>query len=466
METFALSGLLTAALVSTALLGTETVPQGALIETSSLQATHLAASLPTKAPLTQQQDWLQSINRQQIDPAALQQRFPTEALIEWLEQARQQGTDPAQVRAVLQAADWQDQDSDLQTADLDGDGRAEWLLTINLGPDEMPWGRSGDFWVIGDSLLYRFFQPVDYFREVREPIIPLDQDFFLSAPQVLAVQDFTGDSTDEVLLRRQVCGAHTCTHAYFMLGHQEGQIRPLIAAQTEPFQSGQAIVLHDPELRGLTDETGDGIADLVLHTGVIGSAGAGAQRTRTEVWAWNGAVVSLAQVQLDPTNYRFHILYEANEAFEQNDLERARTLYQQVIEDNSLEDMQWSDEFPSSRDSTLQFAAFRLTLVGLRESDRNTATQWQAWLQQTYPNTPITEAARQLLVLQAEMPLEAACAAVRDTLLSQESPEDDFPGSGPTGPLRYMGYANPSLGAAEVCPDIRMSELSIEQLLR
>ncbi|MBD0337362.1 MAG: hypothetical protein ICV62_17890, partial [Cyanobacteria bacterium Co-bin13] len=284
--------------------------------------------------------------------------------------------------------------------------------------------------------------------------IPLDQDFFLSAPQVVAAQDFTGDETAEVLLRRQVCGAHTCTHAYFMLGYQEGQIRPLVAAPTGPYQSGQAIVLYDPELTGLTDETGDGVADLVLHTGVIGSASAGAQRTRTEVWAWNGAVVTLADVRLDPTHYRFHILYEANEAFDQNQLERARALYQQVIEDDSLEDMQWSDEFPSSRDSTLQFAAFRLALMGLRESDRNTAAQWQAWLQQTYPNTPITEAARLLMVLTAELPLEDACATIRETLLSQETPEDDFPGNGPTGLLRYMGYANPSLGAADVCPDI------------
>jgi hypothetical protein len=425
----------------------------ALLRASAATAT-LPPNLPQKAPRFEQQRWLRSIDRQHIDPAALQQRFPTEALIEWLKQARQQGADPAQVRAALQAADWQSQDTDLQTVDLDGDGQEEWLLTLQIDPEEPFWGRSGDFWIIGDRLLYRFHQPTDYFREEREAILPLDQDFYLSAARVLAIQDFTGDSAPEVLLQRQVCGAHTCTHAYFMLGYGEGQVRPLIAAQAGPYQSGQAVILYESELIGLTDETGDGVADLVLHSGVIRSAGAGIQRTRTEVWAWNGAVITLAQVRLDPTDYRFHVLYEANDAFDQNQRDQARRLYQQVIEDESLQDIRWAEEFPSSYDSTRQFAAFRLVLLGLMERDRTAAAQWQQWLAQAYPSSALTAAARQLLTLQAQqIPLEAACAQVRSDLMAQEPGEDDFPGTGPTGPLRYMGYGNPVLDAAAICPE-------------
>ncbi|HEY9877048.1 MAG TPA: hypothetical protein V6D29_01270 [Leptolyngbyaceae cyanobacterium] len=459
MRTVTIWGLLTAALVASGFTGHKAEAISVNSVAPSARSTALTRLLnglppvPTKTPDATLASWLQTVNRQQLDPTAVQQRVPTEALIAWLKTAWQREADPSEVLRALEAAGWQFGINDFQAVDVTGDGRPEWLLTVSLDPNDVPWGRSGDFWIIGEDVLYRFFQPSDYFRERTEAdAVPLDQDFYLSAPQVVGTPDMTGDGTADVLLRRQMCGAHTCTQAYFVLSNQAGEIQQVVSPQKRDLDnSGQAIILYYSDLESLTDETGDGVADLVLHAGAIASAGAGYQRTRTEIWAWNGETVSLAQTQLDPTNYRHLILYEANDYFAKGNLDQARTLYQQVVEDDSLEDVQWSEEFPSSHDSTVQFAAFRLALLGLMESDQEAAGQWQGWLQRQYPSAPITKAA-QLLQSADQTSLETACAAARDYLVSLENPDDDFPGKGPTGPLRYMGYANPSLQAADVCP--------------
>ncbi|HEY9763865.1 MAG TPA: hypothetical protein V6D07_15140 [Trichocoleus sp.] len=462
MRTITVWGLLTAALVVSGLTSYKAEATSVGTAAPSSRTSALAklpndlGPVPVKTSDTALASWLQTVNRQQLDPSAVQQRVPTEALITWLKTAWQREADPSEVLRALEAAGWQFGINDFQSVDVTGDGRTEWLLTLSLDPNDVPWGRPGDFWVIGEDVLYRFFQPSDYFRERTEAdAVPLDQDFSLSAPQIAGTPDLTGDGIADIVLRRQMCGAHTCTQAYFVLSAPAGEIQQVVSSQKRELDnSGQAIILYYSDLEGLTDKTGDGIADLVLHAGAIASAGAGYQRTRTEVWAWNGQTVSLAQTQLDPTPYRHLILYEANDHFAKGNLEQARTLYQQVIEDESLEDVQWGEEFPSSYDSTVQFAAFRLALMGLMKADQKVASQWQGWLRSQYPNTAITEAARQLLELSAnQTSLEAACVAARNYLISLENPEDDFPGRGPTGPLRYMGYANPSLQAADVCPE-------------
>lgn len=461
MRTITVWGLLTAAIVASGLTSFKAEAISISPEAPSGRAATLAKlpsglrPIPVKTPDAALSSWLQTVDRQQLDPTAVQQRVPTEALIAWLKTAWQREADPSEVLRALETAGWKFGINDFQAVDVTGDGRTEWLLTVSLDPNDVPWGRSGDFWIIGEEVLYRFFQPSDYFRERTEAdAVPLDQDFFLSAPQIMGTPDMTGEGTADVVLRRQICGAHTCTQAYFVLSAAAGEVQQVVSSQKQGLDnSGQAIILYYSDLENLTDQTGDGVADLVLHAGAIASAGAGYQRTRTEVWAWDGQTFSLAQTRLDPTPYRHLILYEANDNFDKGNLNDARTLYQQVVEDDSLEDVQWSEEFPSSHDSTVQFAAFRLALLGLMESDQEAASQWQGWLQQRYPETPIAEAARQLLELSAsQTPLETACTATRNFLISLETPDDDFPGKGPTGSLRYMGYANPSLQAADICP--------------
>ncbi|MBD1913833.1 MULTISPECIES: hypothetical protein [unclassified Leptolyngbya] len=414
-------------------------------------------AIPTKMNSAELQVWLDTQDRRNINTGAVQERIPTEALVTWLREHWQQGSDPAEVQAALQAADWQSGPEDFQVMDLNGDGRDEWLLTIRLDPNPLPWGRSGDFWIIGDSdrLLHRFFEPEDYFRaSSEENPIPLSREFSLSAPQIVALQDYTGDGAPEILLQRQMCGAHTCTQSYTVLSYRDGAIHSLISQAPSLETEGLSVVMPASEVRPSRDENGDGRPDLVLHGGVISSAGAGLQRPRMEVWSWNGTGMTHYDTYWDYSDYRFHLLYEANYRMAQGGRERASALYRQVIDDESLRNDLWWNTSGSVYDSSRQFAAFRLMMMGMMAGDRHEVDTWQGWLWLTYPDAPITEAARQAAELWNNgSSLEAACTAAHDYLTPLDKPEDDPVASdGPTGPLRYMGYGNPELKGSDVCP--------------
>jgi len=418
-------------------------------------ATPDISEIPTKLGDDALQAWLEGQDRRSIDPAAVQQRVPTEALIAWLQAQWQRGTDPVQVQAALQSAHWQRSPEDFQRLDINGDGREEWLLSVQMDPNPMPWAKSGDFWIIGERLFYRYFEPQDYFREgTEENPIPLSRDFMLTAPQMIAREDYTGDAFPELLLQRQICGAHTCNQTYTVLRYRDGAMHSLISQAPSLMTEGMSVVMPYSELQDAVDETGDGRPDLILHGGVIGSAGAGIQRPRTEVWAWNGTAMTLADIRWDPTEYRFHVLYEANYRMAQGERDRASALYRQVIDDRALQDDLWWNTEGSVYDSSRQFAAFRLMVLAMLAGDRSQAMTWQGWLHRTYPGTPITEAARRMGELWAnQMPLDVACTAAHDYLVALEPVQDELIASGgPTGPLRYMGYGNPELTGADVCP--------------
>jgi|GEM_PF-1366485 len=412
-------------------------------------------TIPSRISNAELQTWLESQDLRLINPAAVQQRVPTEALITWLETQWQQGANPNQVRTALQSANWLANTEDFRLLDVNGDGEEEWLVSVNLDPNPMHWGNSGDFWIIGDSLLYRFFEPEDYYREGTEANpIPLSQDFVLTAPQVIAVQDYTGDRSPELLLQRQICGAHTCTQSYTVLSYRNGTMRSLLSQTPSLDTDGQSVVMPYSEVKTAEDETGDERPDLILYGGTYGSAGAGVQRPRTEIWSWDGRAMTLEDIRWDPAEYRVHVLYEANYRMAQGDRDRAADLYEQVIEDDSLDDDLWWNPAGSVYDSSRQFAAFRLMLLEMMEGDRDDAEDWQRWLRRRYPNAPITEAARQMSELWSnQASLTTACTAAHNYLVDLEQDQNGRnPANTPTGPLRDMGYGNPSLTGADVCP--------------
>lgn len=96
----------------------------------------------------------------------LEETLPTERLAEWLHAAWQTGIEPAEIQLALEDAGWLESNDDWHVADITGDGKDEWLLTLYLSPSPTrpTWGRAGDFWIIGEEgLLFRFFLPEDYF---------------------------------------------------------------------------------------------------------------------------------------------------------------------------------------------------------------------------------------------------------------------------------------------------------------
>lgn len=367
--------------------------------------------------------------------------FP--ALGEWVAQARAAEIALEDVCEVLGAAQWRQPQDTCSAADFDGDDEEEWLLTVDTSKLEetaeplVQDGHPGDFWIVGsEGLAYQT-------RDAEE------LDFFATAPSLVELVDMTGDEQPEAVTVFSTCGAHTCYNFYQVVGAPDGAIRNLVEApepDTEaPEPAADAISMAYVDQEEIRDATDDELPDLIIHGGIVGSAGAGIQRARTEIWAWSGDAIALAEQRWEETGYRHHWLYNANYAFEQEAYDLATSQYEEVIVNADLEEVESFDGSPQEvRDHTRQFAGFRLSLLPLLRGDITESTRWRNWLHEEYPDAPITQAADRLFAAW-ESNGNDLVAACRDVTTFLQTAND------PTGPLVDMGYNNPSLTAETLC---------------
>ncbi len=357
-----------------------------------------------------------------------------EGLETWITELWRSNVNPAAVRAALQQSGMQRSDADWRAADLDGDLLDEWIAILyDPSLPGVPFGAAGDLWVVnGNGVVFRYYAA------------PSSDIYSFLAPTLIAVADVTGDHLPEIIADAHFCGAHTCTGNYRVIGQTAEGLRDLV--QRAPLAGddpGTTIVMPTADIQ-VIDMNGDGTAEVVVHGGAIGSAGAGTVRTRSEIWRWDGAAVTLAETRLDPTNLRHLLLYEANDRMAAGDLDGALALYEAIINDPALV----TDGFAYAREQVTadinRFAAFRLSLIDLLQGNPTRAAGRLEWLQANYPDTPATAAAATLLGGWAGANGQAAlCAAIESELAALDNP---------TGTLSDMGYGNPSLGAADFCP--------------
>ncbi len=356
---------------------------------------------------------------------ALPQTLPE--LAAWVGQQRHDDSSAQDVQQTLSAngflADWRE-------VDLTGDGVVEWVAILQQDTGSV-FGPEGEPIVVSPAgLVYRY-----YAKFVN------DGDWLLTIEHI---GDLTGDGLPEVVIMRQFCGAHTCNHAYDIVGAPNGTVQSLVPATA---QYPQPVISMMSGEATFVDRTGDGVADLVQHGGFISSAGAGPyQRGTTEVWSWQPAQnqFALAETILDPSNYRFHLLYEANDLFAAGDYAAAIPKYVDVVENPNLDDGVGLIIQESTYDASRQFAAFRLMIAYLQLGDMDNATVWSGWLYNNYPNAHITEG---VVAFWEDYNFNhsAALGCIATTNVLQTFPN-------PTGPLADLGYALPSLTAESVCP--------------
>jgi hypothetical protein len=364
----------------------------------------------------------------------------TVALADWLSQAYAARADLNAVCAVLRSAAWMPDDGTCQAADLDGETLDEWLLSLYLEPTPDPasagsvQGPPGDFWIVGETGLAHQMHGLD------------SSDLFGQMPELVALVDMTGDEQDDAILLYVTCGAHTCFNNYHIVSADGGVLRNVVDAGDEALpEAANLISMAYVEDEQVVDATEDDLPDLVIAGGLIGSAGAGIQRPSREVWAWDGTNITLAEREWEETGYRFHRLYNANVAFDDEEYARARALYESAVVDPALEDVDYAYTVEQVRASTRQFAGFRLALLPLLQGDITEATRWRNWLEEEYSGAAMSTAAGLLIEAwqQNGNNLPAACTRVTSYLAGE---------SNPTGPLEDMGYGNPTLTAADVCP--------------
>lgn len=352
----------------------------------------------------------------------------------WLTAAWQANENPAAIRHALQQAEWQESYEEWAAADFDGDLKDEWVLVL-YPPSVIPatvFGKPGNLWVVnGNGVIYRYYESVD-------------PDSGQVAPAVVGVADLTGDNLPELVIDEHTCGAHTCFGNYQILSSRDGSLQNIVE-RTPTFaeEPTNVINMSYPDTR-FVDHNQDGLMDFLVHGGNIGSVGAGIVRTRTEVWSWSGTAVTLAETILDFTEYRHHILYEANDLMAEGELDQALSLYEQAIDDTTLITPEFLNSQAETYAAISQFATFRLILIDLLQGDMDNATSRLTSLTQNYPETATTQAATTLVNDWAGAEsMASVCAAIETDLEAFDNP---------TGALADLGYGNPSLTGADYCP--------------
>jgi hypothetical protein len=260
------------------------------------------------------------------------------------------------------------------------------------------------------------------------------------SPHIWYVQDLDGDGAAEVVLSQATCGAHTCFDDLQVLGW-DGQA---FANRLE----GETLDLPYPDVR-VADPDGDGVYDLAVLAGGIASAGAGPQREVTRNWTLDPASGRWVPGPdtLGTSNFRIHILHDAETAVREGDLEGALALYQRVVTDPTLDE--WVD-VENERANLSAYARFKLIVVYMLKDQTEFAGIVLNELQAAYPEGSQQHAYVRL----AEAfwdgwesgGIPAGCAAA--AAYAEEHAEAVL---APLGPAAF-GYANLEVSPADICP--------------
>lgn len=179
-----------------------------------------------------------------------------EGIERWLATAWQAGFDLPFVRARLTEAGWlmpltaaatDFAPQGVRSADLTGDGRDEWLLTLIVPGSQshapiIPFTRAypGNFYVIGNTgVLYRHFNPAVISAE------------FSAAPFVISSADLTADGQFDLLIDERSHNAIDNFGRYYFLTYRDGQLQDATSAELRTVHQ-QPDISIDPTTNAIT----------------------------------------------------------------------------------------------------------------------------------------------------------------------------------------------------------------------
>jgi hypothetical protein len=322
------------------------------------------------------------------------------------------------LRATLESWGALRQVTDLLRVDADDDGTGEILvLIVDPSPDQGINAR-GDLLILdGDD---------GHFGLAHSAA----GDSVLLDPALIEVADVNGDGHTELVYSSASCGAHTCFTTVYVVASGTGTYDDLT-------HGGVEMSYVEPYF---SDWDGDGIRELIMHGGTIGSLGAGPQRARTEVYAWDGTTYILVETVYDPSSFLYFRVLDANEALLASEYDRAVALYREAIDNPALH--VWIEE--SEREELAAFSRFRLSLTYLAWGQVDQAQAARDELLAEQPDNVYSQIVAVLWdAYLREGSLRTACEEVTAfTALHPEAVEV----------LADYGYANPSFTPEEVCP--------------
>jgi hypothetical protein len=179
----------------------------------------------------------------------------------------------------------------------------------------------------------------------------------------------------------------------------------------------------------------------VLNGGQIGSAGAGVQRGRTEIYRFVGGRYELAETQTEATTVRYLVIMDANAAFDRKDFRAAEPLYQRAATDDALSDQRPSGGSPGP--GLRAFARFRLLLLNAINGEDDDARAILQRMQTLDAATPYPAAAQVFWNIYGQTgSVEAGCTQFTESARRQPAMLE---------PLNGWGYANAEMTAEDLC---------------
>lgn len=305
-------------------------------------------------------------------------------------------------------------------ADANGDGQPD--VTLAVRGQREPGGEQKD-------MLLVFLAALGDYTPV----------FRVSAPGLitfLAFRDINGDGRVDLAWDVTTCGAHTC-YTTVEIYTWDGAQRTFV-----DFTEGE-ISMPSAEVQ-LTDVVPDNGLEVLLHGGVINAIGAGPQRSWAEVWGSQaGSPYRLLSRQYDPSACLYHRVLDGDAALTSGRLDEALSIYQDIIGNPNLKAC-WLR--PDEDLELRSFAWFRLALAYAYAGQPGQVETVVKQAAVAYPQAPYVQALRTWFDAYAtsENPV-SACQALQPYIERHPILWEM---------LADYGYANPTFGPANVCPDL------------
>jgi hypothetical protein len=308
----------------------------------------------------------------------------------------------------------------LVSSDFTGDGYKDLAITLlNPSPEK----------VIPPGYLFIYQCQTNRFELVHTT--PDQADW--SAPLIEAQEDFDKDGSVDLLIRRQSCGAHTCFDKLQVLIWNGREFENRLEGSSEDMPSPDLEIRRHP-------------MEIVVTAQGINSVGAGPFRPYERHWEWDehsNTFIPSPDVLL-PSNYRVHVLHDADKAAQEGNYFLALDLYRRVIMDETLHD--WVDP-PNERLVLDAYALFKQMLILIAAEDFQSAeavlTEMRKEISPDSRASSYLELAELTWDESQSQNLVALCKTIRSFAANHEAEV--------LSPL-YFGYANPSYGPEDICP--------------
>lgn len=262
---------------------------------------------------------------------------------------------------------------------------------------------------------------------------------FQGAPSIRFLQDLNADGTAELITSEASCGASTCFESIEVLDW-DGE------AFVNRLQNGSDD-LPFPTIE-LTDRDSDQVYHIEVTGSGMGSVGAGPQRNLTREWAYLPGTKQWEPIgdTPGPSDYRIHVLHDADFLAEEGSYEDALLLYGRVADDLTLVD--WADP-EMERENLGAYARYRMVVLYDRIGQTSFAETILNDMESLYPAGSLQrhyfEMAQEFRQAFIASGFSAGCQAARDYAAGHTEQVLDPLGS------QNFGYGNKDYTPEDVC---------------